>query len=257
MKYQGKISSWNEERGFGFIKWNGADDKLFVHISAFTERRRKPAEGDIVTYEVGKDANGRSQALNVVFVIPARRNISVRSVNTFSFGRFVPIALIVLLGIVGYFKFAPQEFIKPTELGSVTQGVSQSRSTQTNSTGAIASIPEHGSNESDAAISSAFANHQSSVQVSGQGIVAKLLPDDNTGSQHQRFILRLASGQTLLVAHNIDIAQRISSIREGDSVEFYGQYEWNEKGGVVHWTHHDPSGSHVDGWLQYQGQRYQ
>ena len=84
-----------------------------------------------------------------------------------------------------------------------------------------------------------------------------ILPDDNDGSRHQRFILRLESGQTVLIAHNIDLAPRIDSLSEGNLVEFYGEYEWNSRGGVVHWTHHDPRGSHVDGWLKHDGQTYQ
>ncbi|MGZ4955632.1 MAG: DUF3465 domain-containing protein [Methylobacter sp.] len=52
-------------------------------------------------------------------------------------------------------------------------------------------------------------------------------------------------------------APRINSLREGDSIQFYGEYEWNNKGGVVHWTHRDPNGSHQAGWLQHQGKRYQ
>jgi hypothetical protein len=110
---------------------------------------------------------------------------------------------------------------------------------------------------SDAIIAHAFSNHQSNLQIFGQGVVAKILPDDNSGSRHQKFIIRLSSGQTLLVAHNIDLAPRINSLKQGDSVQFYGEYEWNEKGGVLHWTHRDPSGSHEGGWLEHQGQRYQ
>ncbi|MDD5057244.1 MAG: DUF3465 domain-containing protein [Sideroxydans sp.] len=257
MKYQGKISSWNEERGFGFIKWNGADDKLFVHISAFSEKHRKPAVCDVVTYEVGKDAGGRSQAQNVAFVIPAKRSISARSGNTFSFGRFASIGLVVIFGIVGYLQYAPQAPIQYAESGSSAQDISPSLSTQTESIGAPPSISKHGGNEPDSAVSSAYANHQSNIQVSGIGVVVKLLPNDNDGSAHQKFILRLASGQTLLIAHNIDLAKKIDSLREGDTVEFYGQYEWNEKGGIVHWTHHDPQGSHVGGWLKHQGQMFQ
>jgi len=119
------------------------------------------------------------------------------------------------------------------------------------------SISEQSTGKSDAVIANAFSNHVSNLQVSGQGVVTRLLPDDNSGSRHQKFILKLSSGQTLLVAHNIDLAPRISSLREGDSVQFYGEYEWNEKGGVLHWTHRDPKGSHVAGWLQHQGQWYQ
>ena len=88
-------------------------------------------------------------------------------------------------------------------------------------------------------------------------MVVRILPDDNDGSRHQRFILRTASGQTLLIAHNIDLAPRISDLRKGDRVEFYGVYEWNDRGGVIHWTHHDPQGSHTPGWLRHKGRTYQ
>ena len=111
--------------------------------------------------------------------------------------------------------------------------------------------------ESDAAIANAFANRTSNVQVSGQGVVIKLLPDDNSGSRHQKFILKLANGQTLLVAHNIDLAPRVEGLNEGDSIAFAGEYEWNAKGGVLHWTHRDPNGSHASGWLQHKGKTYQ
>ncbi|MFD1008580.1 DUF3465 domain-containing protein [Oceanisphaera ostreae] len=103
----------------------------------------------------------------------------------------------------------------------------------------------------------AYQNRQSDVQVEGRGRVTRLLADDNKGSRHQRFILALPSGQTLLIAHNIDLAPRINGLKEGDTVTFYGEYEWNNKGGVVHWTHHDPRGRHLGGWLQHNGKRYQ
>jgi hypothetical protein len=118
-------------------------------------------------------------------------------------------------------------------------------------------ISEQSADKTDEIIASAFSNHQSNLQVSGQGVVTRLLSDDTDGSKHQKFIIKLSSGQTLLVAHNIDISPRISSLQEGDSVQFYGEYEWNEKGGVLHWTHRDPNGTHVDGWLEHKSQRYQ
>ena len=104
---------------------------------------------------------------------------------------------------------------------------------------------------------SAYQNHQSNIQVTGSGTVIKILADDIKGRRHQRFILRLHSGQTLLVAHNIDLAPRINTLRLGEIVEFYGEYEWNSKGGVLHWTHHDPGNRHEDGWLKYDGAVYQ
>jgi hypothetical protein len=111
--------------------------------------------------------------------------------------------------------------------------------------------------ESEDQIAAAFQNQQSNLQIKGEGLVHKILPDDTNGTQHQRFILKLSNGQTLLIAHNIDLATRISDLNVGDTVEFYGEYEWNEKGGVIHWTHHDPSGRHTDGWLKHNGQTYQ
>jgi len=108
----------------------------------------------------------------------------------------------------------------------------------------------------DQELSAAYAVKSSDVQVGSSGVVVKMLPDDNLGSRHQRFILKLSSGQTILIAHNIDLAPKIETLRAGDSVEFYGEYEWNNKGGVVHWTHHDPAGRHQGGWLIHNGRKY-
>ncbi len=107
------------------------------------------------------------------------------------------------------------------------------------------------------ALSIAFDHRHAGQQVQGRGVVQKILPDDNKGSRHQRFILGLQSGQTILVAHNIDLAPRVASIKLGDTVEFYGVYETNDLGGVVHWTHHDPAGRHEHGWLKHNGRLFQ
>jgi len=94
------------------------------------------------------------------------------------------------------------------------------------------------------------------TQMCGSGTVIRLLSDDNTGSRHQRFIIKQSSGRTLLIAHNIDIAPKIYSLKKGSLIKFCGEYENNAKGGVVHWTHHDPQGRHISGWLEYNGKKY-
>lgn len=103
----------------------------------------------------------------------------------------------------------------------------------------------------------AFKQKKHDLQLKGGGKVIKTLPDDNKGSRHQRFIVKLSSGQTLLVAHNIDLAPKITSLKKGDVVGFYGEYEWTKQGGVMHWTHHDPAGRHQDGWLLHKGKKYE
>lgn len=103
----------------------------------------------------------------------------------------------------------------------------------------------------------AFEGHQSNVQVEGEGVVSRILPDDTSGITHQRFIIRLSSGQTVLIDYNTDIAERIEDLKVGDRVSFAGEYIWNEQGGLVHWTHHDPAGRHPSGWLKYNGRTYQ
>ena len=108
----------------------------------------------------------------------------------------------------------------------------------------------------DQILKDAYENKTSNLQVHGIGSVAKELADDTSGSRHQRFILTLASGQTLLISHNIDISTKIDTLSVNDLVEFYGEYVWNTKGGLVHWTHHDPDHKHEDGWLKYNGIMY-
>jgi len=108
-----------------------------------------------------------------------------------------------------------------------------------------------------AKISSAYENRLSNVQLEGSGRVEKVLRDDLEGSRHQRIILRISDSQTVLIAHNIDLAPRVENIKKGDQLDFFGEYEWNNKGGVIHWTHRDPGGKHVDGWLKHQGKLYQ
>lgn len=111
--------------------------------------------------------------------------------------------------------------------------------------------------DSDSSFARAFADRASNLELEGHGTVSELLTDDTNGARHQRFIVRLDSGQTLLVTHNIDSAPRVSALRVGDTVSFKGEYEWNAQGGLMHWTHNDPTGSHTTGWIRHDGRTYQ
>lgn len=107
-----------------------------------------------------------------------------------------------------------------------------------------------------AVLRQAFEERRSGFSVQGVGSVARTLADDLEGARHQRFVLRLSDGHTLLFAHNVDLAPRVP-LAVGDEIGFRGRYEWNEEGGVVHWTHHDPRGRQPGGWLERQGRRYE
>jgi uncharacterized protein DUF3465 len=107
------------------------------------------------------------------------------------------------------------------------------------------------------AVERAFAEHRSEIEVTAQGSVTRLLSDDTgpTGT-HQRFIIRLAGAtQTVLVTNNIEVGKRVP-LAVGDEVVVHGEYIWNDEGGLVHFTHHDPDHTHEDGWIELRGLRY-
>ncbi len=107
----------------------------------------------------------------------------------------------------------------------------------------------------DLALRDAWRREARDVPIEIRAVVVKLLKDDRAGLRHQRFLVR-AAGLSLLVAHNIDLAPR-APVQVGDTVRLRGEYVWNDKGGVLHWTHHDPRGRHAPGFIEVRGQRVQ
>nr|WP_286009683.1 DUF3465 domain-containing protein [Salinicola sp. S1-1-2] len=116
--------------------------------------------------------------------------------------------------------------------------------------------PLDGVETAEQRLQTAFETRQEGFWVEASAQVVQLLPDDREGSRHQRLIVALDSGQTLLIAHNIDLAPRVPELSRGDEIRFRGEYVWNARGGVIHWTHHDPDGRYPGGWLSFQGRRY-
>lgn len=100
------------------------------------------------------------------------------------------------------------------------------------------------------------AAHRSNVEVGTGGRVTRLLADDNEGSRHQKFLIRTGDSVSILVVYNIDLAPRVP-VQVGDSVTLRGEYVWNDRGGLIHWTHHDPAQRHEAGWVDVGGRRYQ
>jgi hypothetical protein len=113
--------------------------------------------------------------------------------------------------------------------------------------------------DDNARVAALFAAHRSDEVVEITGRVVKLLDDDDEGDRHQRFLLQVGEQPLLLlVAHNIDLAPRVP-LTEGDELRLRGEYEWSEKGGVLHWTHRNPARNprHEGGFIQLGGKRYE
>jgi Protein of unknown function (DUF3465) len=95
----------------------------------------------------------------------------------------------------------------------------------------------------------AFQQRRSRLFLETRGSVIKLLADDQQGSRHQKFLIKTDDGPTLLVSHNIDLSERVP-LKQGTQVQIRGEYVWNTKGGLMHWTHRDPKGRHEGGWIK-------
>jgi uncharacterized protein DUF3465 len=114
-----------------------------------------------------------------------------------------------------------------------------------------------GSQPDDAAIVRDYQQHRSQVEVTAEGTVVSLLSDSNGPSgPHERFIIRLSGGDlTLLIDHNLSIGRRVP-VQLGDHVLVHGEYVWNVQGGLIHFTHHDPQGTHEGGFIEDGGSTY-
>lgn len=112
----------------------------------------------------------------------------------------------------------------------------------------------------DGGIPELFKNKLSDRIVQASGTIVKILPDDEDTSdgseQHQKFLVELADRDrtTIKICHNLKFGR--VPVREGNVVAFRGEYEYTDFGGTLHWTHHDPRGTHDDGWIEYDGKRY-
>jgi len=67
VRYKGKVTGWKDEQGYGFVAPSEGGKPIFLHISAFTRRSRRPVDNDLVTYRLGTDDKKRARAIEVRF----------------------------------------------------------------------------------------------------------------------------------------------------------------------------------------------
>ncbi len=114
--------------------------------------------------------------------------------------------------------------------------------------------PNADTNETE--VAAAQNNRASHVQVTCTLPVKRMLRPDDKGEKHEKFLLQLSNGSTILVAHNVSRAPSVP-VEAGDIVTVHGEYIWNNKGGVIHWTHASDTPRHEGGYIDFKGQRYQ
>ncbi len=212
--FKGRLERWKEDKGFGFIRPEQTSDDVFIHISAFKSSPRRPVVGDVIYYQLHVENDGKIKAVNariegVTGLKPQTSDSHKQKSNQNSlFSKRLPLLLFIAIGC---FLYVTVWHYRPIKGHGSTQQ-------------AISSDSSH-----DFILQDAFARRLNDIQVEGEGKISKLLPDDTGGIRHQKMIVVLNSGQSILLAHNIDLAGKIDPIQLGDIIAFKCEYVWSEK----------------------------
>jgi cold shock CspA family protein len=112
VRFQGRITDWKDDRGFGFIIPNGGGAKVFVHITEFGQGQRRPSGSELVTYELVNDKDKGPRAQNVRYVGDrnARPYIEPRRMLR----PLVFMLLVAAIGIYGWQHFTAGREAVPT-----------------------------------------------------------------------------------------------------------------------------------------------
>ncbi len=96
MRRKGTIADWNDAKGYGFIAPNSGGKALFVHVSAFANRARRPQVGEVVTYGVSADKRGRPCAVTATLA-----GDSLQAPSKLRSGRFSVLLALTFLAVAG------------------------------------------------------------------------------------------------------------------------------------------------------------
>lgn len=96
MRQKGKIKTWHDDKGFGFIRPHDGGPEVFIHIKAFGNRKHRPAVNDVVTYSVTQDKQGRTRAVNATR--PGEKRIIKSSKRRGAFSALLPVIFLAIVG---------------------------------------------------------------------------------------------------------------------------------------------------------------
>ena len=105
MRHQGKITTWKDDKGFGFITPNGGGEPVFLHVSSLANRQRRPEGNELVSYELAPDAKGRPQAKAVAFV--GERAVARAAPGRSALPPLFAAGFLVLLGVLAWLGRLP------------------------------------------------------------------------------------------------------------------------------------------------------
>lgn len=113
MRLAGRITDWNDGKGFGFVLPYNGGTRTFVHISQFQRGSRRPVAGDLILYVPVVDERGRSNAQQIRYAgakvetvrAPSRLPRAALGISALAFGTVAyamgvlpPVLLAVYLG---------------------------------------------------------------------------------------------------------------------------------------------------------------
>ena len=121
MRFKGKLKSWNDDRGFGFIDPISGGEEIFVHIKAFSPHRSRPQVNDLLWFEIEPGREGKNRAKNVEFVreTPVRSKIQAELPAQRGTGTLVVIPCFIVLYVVVEIAWQP-----PIVLAAIYVGAS-------------------------------------------------------------------------------------------------------------------------------------
>lgn len=120
--YKGQLKSWNDNKGFGFIQSNDLSQDTFIHISALTTMNRKPKVNDFIYFEVEKQANGKTRAVNCRIEGVAAKSIKKHTPRVYKNTSAPKSKLVLILAVIAIGAFAYQRLnIAPTPTPTPTK----------------------------------------------------------------------------------------------------------------------------------------